>query len=597
MRSMLLRSALATVVAASMALTSGAQTLGCEVGGTGGAFPLVGTGDGTFPGTLPTSPNTYTITVSSLPPGATVVTEVKLNGFTHTYQGDIQFVLTDPSGATHNLLCRPTGGCDFNGNYSIQASCTGGIAWPTTCITPVPLGAYDQYFGTWPSGTNGIFNTPLSSIAAATGVWTLTAYDWVATDVGNVASWDLCFGTPPAPSAPSVAPALTAPAAGASAFGPTVSLTWGAVGCATSYEVDVDGTIYAAASTSYVYTSAAGAHTWTVRGVNATGSGPWATSRVFNDLGLPPTACNGPSLSTVYATNNGLGTGSCCFFDVNVLNAAGITVSQLDQNTTSAATTAFSVAIWTRAGTSVGFEQTTAGWTNVANGAGVAVGTNLPSLVEFPDFQLAPGLTGFCVVLNGIANSYTNGTGANQLFSNADLSISLGKGQATPFVSAPFTPRVWNGTLRYNCTPPVASYCTAGTTSNGCVPVIAGTGLASASQTSGFTISVSQVEGQQSGLLFYGVNGPVAVAWGTSSSFFCVKAPTWRTPVQNSGGTLGACDGTFSIDWLAYIAATPGALGTPFAGGDTVNAQAWFRDPPSPKTTMLSDGLQYTLVP
>ncbi len=145
--------------------------------------------------------------------------------------------------------------------------------------------------------------------------------------------------------------------------------------------------------------------------------------------------------------------------------------------------------------------------------------------------------------------------------------------------------------------PQVAAYCTAGTTTNGCVPAIAGSGLPSASQTSGFTISVTQVEGQQSGLLFYGVGGQVAFPWGGSSSFFCVKSPTERTPVQNSGGTLAACDGTFSTDWLAYIAATPGALGTPFGAGDLVNAQAWFRDPPSPKTTMLSNALEFVLQP
>jgi hypothetical protein len=145
--------------------------------------------------------------------------------------------------------------------------------------------------------------------------------------------------------------------------------------------------------------------------------------------------------------------------------------------------------------------------------------------------------------------------------------------------------------------PQVAAYCTAGTTTNGCLASIAGAGLPSASQTSGFTISVTQVEGQQSGLLFYGVGGQVAFPWGGSTSFFCVKSPTERTPVQNSGGTLAACDGAFGIDWLAYIAATPGALGTPFGAGDIVNAQAWFRDPPSPKTTMLSNALEFVLQP
>ena len=67
--------------------------------------------------------------------------------------------------------------------------------------------------------------------------------------------------------------------------------------------------------------------------------------------------------------------------------------------------------------------------------------------------------------------------------------------------------------------------------------------------------------------------------------------------VQNSGGTLGACDGLMSIDWNAYIAGNPLAVGVPFAGGETVYAQAWFRDPPAPKTTSLSDALQFMVQP
>jgi hypothetical protein len=52
-----------------------------------------------------------------------------------------------------------------------------------------------------------------------------------------------------------------------------------------------------------------------------------------------------------------------------------------------------------------------------------------------------------------------------------------------------------------------------------------------------------------------------------------------------------------SIDWNAYIASHPSALGQPFAGGETVWAQAWFRDPPAPKTTNLSDGLVFVVGP
>lgn len=142
-------------------------------------------------------------------------------------------------------------------------------------------------------------------------------------------------------------------------------------------------------------------------------------------------------------------------------------------------------------------------------------------------------------------------------------------------------------------------YCTAGTTTNGCVPSISATGTASASAASGFNLDVVALEGQKQALLFYGVDntGFAPLAWGQSSSFLCVKAPTQRSIAQNTGGTAGTCSGTFSMDWNAFRAATPGALGQPFAAGDSVYAQVWFRDPPTPKTTMLSDALQFTLAP
>lgn len=76
-----------------------------------------------------------------------------------------------------------------------------------------------------------------------------------------------------------------------------------------------------------------------------------------------------------------------------------------------------------------------------------------------------------------------------------------------------------------------------------------------------------------------------------------MKAPTQRTGTQTSGGTNGACDGAYSLDWNQYVAANPTALGAPFAGGETVYAQGWFRDPPSAKTTNLTDGLQFTVCP
>jgi hypothetical protein len=129
------------------------------------------------------------------------------------------------------------------------------------------------------------------------------------------------------------------------------------------------------------------------------------------------------------------------------------------------------------------------------------------------------------------------------------------------------------------------------------VPTISSTGIASASASSGFTISVSSVEGQKQGHVFYGVNGPNAAPWGASSHYLCVKAPTQRTGTQDSGGTAGACNGSIALDWNAYCATHPTSLGVPFSAGQSVWAQLYFRDPPGPKTTALSNGLTFTVCP
>lgn len=142
-------------------------------------------------------------------------------------------------------------------------------------------------------------------------------------------------------------------------------------------------------------------------------------------------------------------------------------------------------------------------------------------------------------------------------------------------------------------------FCTAGTSLHGCVPSIAGTGTPSASSGSGYSISVSNVEGQRAGALFYGVDnsGFTPTPWGPSTSYLCVKPPTQRTGALFSNGTFGACDGLLALDWNAFIATNPAALGNPFSAGQPVIAQGWIRDPGSAKTTMLSNGLVFIVGP
>jgi hypothetical protein len=143
------------------------------------------------------------------------------------------------------------------------------------------------------------------------------------------------------------------------------------------------------------------------------------------------------------------------------------------------------------------------------------------------------------------------------------------------------------------------NYCTPGTSTNACAAVMAVTGLLSASFASSCIVSASNVEGQKTGLLFYGVSGQSANLWcGTSTSFLCVKAPTQRTPAQNSGGLSGLCNGSYALDANNYFQfVNPGALGMPFSAGNVLDWQGWYRDPPACKSTQLTDGLQMLVLP
>jgi hypothetical protein len=142
-------------------------------------------------------------------------------------------------------------------------------------------------------------------------------------------------------------------------------------------------------------------------------------------------------------------------------------------------------------------------------------------------------------------------------------------------------------------------YCESSTTTHGCRPSIGASGVPSTSASQAFSITCSGGEGQVPGILFYGTKGPIDLPWSPlSTSVLCVAVPPLqRTLVQQSGGTAGACDGAYSIDFLAFLASNPGALGQPIAPGEHFNAQWWFRDPLAPGGTNLSNAIAFDLVP
>jgi hypothetical protein len=146
------------------------------------------------------------------------------------------------------------------------------------------------------------------------------------------------------------------------------------------------------------------------------------------------------------------------------------------------------------------------------------------------------------------------------------------------------------------CTGNATTYCTSGTTSHGCVGVMSMSGVPSPRNAAPCTISASNIENNQQGIIFYGTQ-QLALPWsGTSTSFLCVKALE-RTGNQSTTQVGGFCAGAMSVDINGYWAANPGAAGQPVFAGQVLNFQGWFRDPPAPKTTNLTNGLQITLCP
>jgi hypothetical protein len=138
-------------------------------------------------------------------------------------------------------------------------------------------------------------------------------------------------------------------------------------------------------------------------------------------------------------------------------------------------------------------------------------------------------------------------------------------------------------------------YCTAQTNTLGCAAQIAAQGTPSASSSSGFRISASNVRNQQNGMLLYGTSGRAAIPWlgGT----LCVQPPLRRTPVVSSGGsaaTANDCSGVLLRDFNAWGA---GANDPELFAGQHVRAQFYSRDPGAPQNLNLTDAVEFYLEP
>jgi len=537
----------ASAIAIALANSASGQ---CVQGGLGGSFPAPGAVTGTWDFALPTGPLTSSLSVV-VPPGATVLNSVKLNGLTHTWSGDVHVVLQDPSGGMHNILVRSDatsstgGGCasPIGGNYEIfdpltGSACAGNPAMgcPGGAVNP---GSFVQEFSTWTSGSAGVSNTPLESIPISSGMWNLFIYDWYPlADNGTLNDWELCFGSPSTPPPTGGGPTNVCVSGGSGGSFPAA----GAVEGVWPTQMPTGELIAPLAVTVPVGSTK-------IMGVKINGF----THTWGGDAQIVLQSPSG-QFYNVFQDQNGVFGGGCgddFAGDYTFVDA----VLGLDECGNPA-------------------DPFVCGNTTVPTGALLQhygtwpTGTNGIDNIDLQSIPIASGTW-------------------NLIFYDWYLVVDNG------------TISSWE--LCFDGAPGAVVYCTAKVNSQGCTPTIGAVGAASASASSGFLVKGSNVLNNKNGLLFYGVNGRSALPF--QGGILCVKSQIRRTPSVNSGGNPppNDCSGVFSIDMNAFAQGLLG--GTPLPAlsvvGTVVDSQFWGRDPgfPPPNNTTLSDALEYTVGP
>jgi len=147
-------------------------------------------------------------------------------------------------------------------------------------------------------------------------------------------------------------------------------------------------------------------------------------------------------------------------------------------------------------------------------------------------------------------------------------------------------------------------YCTAKMTSCGSVPTIGGPSGITDQSTSGpgtYDVTCGLVDPGTYGIIIYSTDGklvpPVASLYGT----LCIGT-TFRVNPPSTGAVGGPCAATYTFDFGSYLATqssnpalTPAGLA--LSGGETVDMQVWYRDPPNPGTANLSNAMRFVVLP
>ena len=133
-------------------------------------------------------------------PGITVT----INGFTHTFPGDVAMLLQTPTGQNIQLYSRSGSGQAVTG---VNMTFSSGPGWPTPGF-PATTGTFS------PAGGNSAFSAPAPAAPYAAslapligtnsnGTWKLFVQDFASGDSGTIASgWSMTFGEAGAVTSP-----------------------------------------------------------------------------------------------------------------------------------------------------------------------------------------------------------------------------------------------------------------------------------------------------------------------------------------------------------------------------------------------------------
>ncbi|MBK8980515.1 MAG: CHRD domain-containing protein [Planctomycetes bacterium] len=249
----------------------------------------------------------------------------------------------------------------------------------------------------------------------------------------------------------------------------------------------------------------------------------------------------GQALETALAPDDQGAVGGAVCFDVDVKLPTGVAINDIDLHLDSPAGSDGRIELWVRANdTSVGSGGTLSGWTLAAATSVTSRGRDRGTPATFgTPVVLPPGTHGIALRAVGLAHAYTIGTGSNEVFDSAALTLRAG--YATDTFGQPGTvrsPRVFAGRIFF--ADAARAFASAVAFGTGCGPVLSAT-----SPVLGSTLSLAVTDvpaGSQIGIVLLGLEQFPGIDLGPLGAPGCqlLVNPQFLTiDIAVSGSTAG----------------------------------------------------------